>query len=323
VELVELDWHPLWVTHLGCILGCAEFLGSDVSAPWLFGITGHGFIMNIHQELCPSGPTAWRCETVPELCRNAGLQIERVSSHTSRPDFAEKQTQAWDAVREAIDGGYPCYGWELADPEFYVIYGYDDVGYYFCGPLVEEGDGPKPWQELADTGIGWLEVGVVSLCDPASDADAVRQGLEFALAFADPATKADYSSYATGLAAYDLWISALGNGKADGFGTAYNAEVWSECRRMAVAFLKEARQRLGAKYAQHCDEAISAYTEVSAHMDAVAELFPFTDVPEEEKQANVRDAERCAQAISHLKAARIAEQRGMAALRQLVNALTP
>jgi len=57
-----------------------------------------------------------------------------------------------------IDQGLPCYGWELDDAEFYVIYGYDDQGYYFSGPSWQPVKGPKNWQELGDTGIGVLEV---------------------------------------------------------------------------------------------------------------------------------------------------------------------
>lgn len=44
------------------------------------------------------------------------------------------QEQAWDYVRRQIDENLPCYGWELDVPEFYVICGYDEAGYYVCGP---------------------------------------------------------------------------------------------------------------------------------------------------------------------------------------------
>ena len=40
--------------------------------------------------------------------------------------------------------------------------------------------------------------------------------------------------YKAGLAGFDNWIHALDTGKADGFGMAYNAAVWSECHNFAV-----------------------------------------------------------------------------------------
>lgn len=33
--------------------------------------------------------------------------------------------------QKKIDEGLTCYGWELDIPEFYVVYGYDNKGYYF------------------------------------------------------------------------------------------------------------------------------------------------------------------------------------------------
>jgi len=88
------------------------------------------------------------------LGKNIGYEIDGVFGTKSAGDFAEKQKRAWEFVKSAIDQGLPCYGWELDIPEFYVVYGYDDAGYYFSGPGCDEGKGPKPWQELGDTEIG-------------------------------------------------------------------------------------------------------------------------------------------------------------------------
>ena len=46
-KLENLRWKPRNVTHLGCIKGCLDYLGMDVSEPWLYGATGHAFIINI------------------------------------------------------------------------------------------------------------------------------------------------------------------------------------------------------------------------------------------------------------------------------------
>ncbi len=59
-QLKSLRWKPRWVSHLGCIKGCLDFSGIDISDAWLFGATGHAFIINMHEVVCPSGPTAWK-----------------------------------------------------------------------------------------------------------------------------------------------------------------------------------------------------------------------------------------------------------------------
>jgi hypothetical protein len=49
------------------------------------------------------------------------------------------------------------YAWEVEIPEFYVNYGYDEMGYHYSGPGADDGKGPKSWRELGDTGIGIVE----------------------------------------------------------------------------------------------------------------------------------------------------------------------
>ena len=59
-KIESLKWSPAWTTTVGCLRGCADVLGIDVSDAWLSGATGHAFVMNIHDVLCPSGPKPWQ-----------------------------------------------------------------------------------------------------------------------------------------------------------------------------------------------------------------------------------------------------------------------
>jgi len=77
-KLENLRYSPKWVTHLGCVKGCLEYLGIDVSDAWLYGATGHAFVINIHEELCPSGPTAWNYMALFELGKNIGYVVDGV-----------------------------------------------------------------------------------------------------------------------------------------------------------------------------------------------------------------------------------------------------
>ena len=322
-RLDTLRWSPKWISHMGCIKGCLDYLGVDVTDAWLYGGTGHAFVLNIHDVVCPSGPTAWDSEMINKLGLNVGFRVKLVTGHAKGDDFKAKQREAFDLVKAAIDRKTPCFGWELGIPEYYVIYGYDDTGYLYRGPLADEGEGPKPWDELANTDIGALMVGSVEKTPPADAATTVREALAFAVEIAESPSKWIWPKYTAGPAGYGVWIDALENGTADGFGTAYNAACWAECRGYAAQFLREAAERLGPKHRPLFDEAIAHYDTVAQHLKRVADLFPFMGTDDEAKTANVRDPRRVRAAIGHLRVARAAEEAALATLREIVKALEP
>ena len=317
-KLENLRWVPRWVSHLGCIKGCLDYLGLDVSDAWLFGATGHAFVINVHEVVCPSGPTAWNTEMLFRLGKNIGHEVDGVFGMKSAGDFAEKQKLAWEHAKAAIDQGLPCYGWELDIPEYYVVYGYDDAaGYYFSGPGCDEGKGPKPWQELGDTEIGVIEMYSVKPGQVADDVQTVKEALAFALEHATSPSKWIFPKYKAGLDGYDNWIRALEDGTADGFGMAYNAAVWGECRGYAVLFLQEAKERLEGRVVALLDEAIDQYQVVSDNLNTVAEVFPFHGM----EPKHIKDEARVRRALEALRTARDAEAGGLEALRGVVNEL--
>lgn len=79
---------------------------------------------------------------------NLGYVINGVASYKKDKDFRKKQEKAYELVKDAINKGYPCYGWELDIPEYYVIYGYDDEGYLYTG--VKKGH-KKWWEQESQT----------------------------------------------------------------------------------------------------------------------------------------------------------------------------
>ncbi len=308
--LEGLKWSPKWVSHLGCIKGCLEYLKIDVSDAWLYGGTGHAFIINISKDSCPSGPTAWKTEMLFKLGRNLGYTIDGSSAHKSMPDFKERQKQAWEHIRGSIDEGYPCYGWELDIAEFQNIYGYDDVGYYFRGPGSEAGRGPKPWDEVGESEIGVLELYSVRPGEPSSDEETVKGALEFALEHSEGPEKWIFPNYSSGIAGFDSWIAGLKEGIASRDGLAYNAAVWNECRQYAVEFLTEAKERLDL--VDEFDEAIEHYSIVAENLKGLTELCPLVFPPDFSK--TVEDEEKRSRAASYLCSAREAELAGLRSL---------
>jgi hypothetical protein len=312
-KLQGLAWSPAWVTHLGCVAGCLDYLGIGLSRPWLWGGTGHAFVINIHPELCPSGPTAWNTDMLHDLAPNLGYTEWAVFAHKGMGEdaFAQGQRDAWDRARAWIDGDKPCYGWELAVPEFYVIQGYDEIGYYYSGARCDAGTGPKHWQELGDTGIGSVEVFGVGRGQAASPEKTVRDALQSALHHASRPAEWIFGDYESGLRAFDIWADALEQGKANRFGLGYNTAVWSECRSLAVGFLREAKAKL-PQAAPALDEGIAAYGDVAAALTELGGLFPFG--PEGEQVRSAEGAE-------FVRRAGEAERRGLDALRAVVEAL--
>jgi len=315
-RLENLRWRPRWVSHLGCVKGCLEYLKLDVSEGWLFGATGYAFIINIHEVICPSGPTAWRTEMLFKLGENIGYSINGVWGVKSDADFGVKQEKAWENTRGAIDQEIPCYGWELGIPEYYVVFGYDEEGYYFSGPGCDFGNGPKPWRDLGSTEIGVLEMYSLKKGEASDDKKTIRDALGFALEHSKSPEKWIYPKYKAGLVGFDNWIKALETGKASGFGMAYNSAVWGECRRFAVEFLKEAKNRLDKKLDSLFDQATEHYEKVAHNLNRASELFPFPP-----KGNQINDAERCRTAVEHISEAKDAEEAGLEALEKILKKL--
>jgi hypothetical protein len=315
--LDNLHYKPLWTSHLGCVKGCLDYLGLDVTEAWLFGATGHAFVINIHDLVCPSGPTAWNTAGLFALGRNAGYTIDGVQAHKSQPDFADKQRLAWDKTRQAIDKGFPCYGWELQIPEYYLVSGYDRTAYLFTGPACDQASGRKVWDELGNTGIGMLEMYQVRPGAPVGDRRTVREALAFALEHAGSPKKWILPRYRSGLGGYENWIASLRAGTADSHGAAYNAAVWCECRGFAVEFLEQAKQRIGELGDGLFAQAGEHYRQVHAQLERVSELFPFRGMRPE----HVKDPQRVGAALEALESARQAEASGLQALEKLVAVL--
>ncbi|MBD3285876.1 hypothetical protein GF359_05315 [candidate division WOR-3 bacterium] len=322
-ELENLSWKPFWTTHIACIKGCLDYLEMDVSDAWLYGGTGHAFVINIHEQLCPSGPTAWVTSKTFELGENVGYRIEGVMAWSTDSNFADVQSQAWDMVRAAIDEGYPCYGWELNIPEFYVITGYDEEGYYYSGPIRQGYKMPLPWEDLGKLEVQMIEMYAVKPGEPLDDRTTVAEALQFALEIAESPEEWTFEGYASGPEAYDLWIAALQddtlfNNPECVHGFKYNTQVWSECRAYAVEFLKQAKERLADEELDPLfEEAISRYDKVARSLYRVTELYPwYTGKP-----SFYTDKERIGKAIAALEVARDAESMGLEALQKIVDAI--
>ena len=310
MQLDIVQWQPMWTTLLGCTKGCLDYLGFEVSTPWLFGTTGHAFLLNFGEDTCASHPTAWDRTRLQQLGENLGFQSTEIKGFDG--ELSAQQELAWNACRQSIDSGRPCLAWAMDIPEWYIVSGYDEVGYLYVGVQADKGAGPRPWREY-----DWLHLVTLTSCQPSEPSKTMKDALEYVLELDAYPTKWTFETRRTGLAAYDNWINAaqaLPDLDHPGHGMAFNAAVWAECRKNAVAFLKEAKQKLSGRCDQAFDDAISHYETVAQRLNKTAQLFPFSP-PDWDK--NARNAQLLGIITNELATARQAEEKGLAALKDI------
>jgi hypothetical protein len=286
-KLNGLELSKRYIAHMGCIESCLRYLGVKISTQWIYGGTGHAFINNIPKDLCPSGPTAWNTEMLFQLAPNLGYKVEgiKVSMEDARVNlsekdadgiFSEKQKEAWDMVRASIDHGFPCYGFQLSSPDFYVINGYDDTGYFYLRnpSWYGSGEGHLEWQKLGTWDVKVLEVYSVKTCEPASVEKTVKDAFTMVLRHGEGKWKLEENKWIPGLEGLRVWADALESGNAMIDGNWYNTICWHECREMAVEFLKEAKIRLDGKCNSIFGEAIEYYTISRDRLKKLKEICP-------------------------------------------------
>lgn len=276
------------VLHIACLQGCLDYLGAGLSYPWLCGGTGHAFIINIHAEVDVQGTNDWNPQMLFKLAPNLGYRCTGLKGEgpASEHELAAQQQTARELIQRYIDQGNPCYGFcvDPANPDYSPICGYDEGGYYYAPIGQDEPGGPIAWEKLGTMWIDWVEVYGVELCERASDEVVVRDALTMALRFAEGPGEWIRPEARSGLAAFAAWPDYLEQGTALPLHHEWNLQVWLDCRETAVAFLAEAKVRLGQAEGEF-DAAIEQYRIVADKLRQARELVPRTETTWAERRA--------------------------------------
>jgi len=318
-ELEGLRPARRWMTLLGCLKGCMRYLGKDVDDAWLYGVTGAAFTLNIDRNVDVSGPTSGDYGQLYRMAPRLGISMSNaVRARKTDPDFEAKQSAAAKFVRQKIDAGIPCYGWDGC-LEFFTVNGYDDKGWLEWSHYYESGYKHKPWAKL---GHNITEVFYVVSVEPAGvaadDKTVVKEALEFALA-QRPSGKPLDPKNARGVQGYDLWIRCLETGdwrKGHPPGCHHNAACWHECRCYAERFLRMAGERLGGDLKPRFEEAADHYRAVRKALCGLQGIFIYKYPLPPVDEAGV------SRAIKLLRRAKDAETKGLAAIEQIVRRLS-
>jgi len=258
MKLRNLSQSPLNTTYLGVLRGVFDFYGIAISDSVLFGASGHGFAINVHPELCPSGPYCWNKEPVRRLLRNLGVQMEVIGFYSSERALEERH-HVEGIVRMHIDSGHPC---ALLNLENQLILGYDEEAFEVAQPWPGVNFPPKSltfgtWQELGE------EIHIDFYSFTPTHPKALRTAVEESLCYAAAAWRG------FGPRAYEKWHVAIQSGFGATHGNWWNGTVWSECRRHLVGYFQEVAGQLAEP---NLGESLSSlYGVVADSLAAVAE----------------------------------------------------
>ncbi len=211
-----------------------------------YALSGHGFLINIHKILCPSGPYVWKCDWFYELLKNIGLEVIDLGFF-SKESSEEERSNLEATIKESLDNGLPC---STCNMDHQVISGYDDTGLI----LLQQWDGCVCTTPPRLSFCTWKEYGdELHACFylykklPQKDkTEAIKECLKQGIVLLEDTGDLTYPDYAMGIKAYDNWINALETSIAHPHGSWWNAVVWSESREMLSKFFSGlASQRIG------------------------------------------------------------------------------
>jgi hypothetical protein len=267
-RLANLKQPPLNTTMMGVLKSAADYHGLGLSEPMVFGLSGHAFLINIHTQLCPSGPYCWKRENAEPLIRNMGLKMTDLgffgtnATKEARGDVERK-------LREALDKGIPC---ALINMENQIVGGYDATGFFSAQPWANSDFPPArlsfgTWQEFGkEIHVNFY---TIEKTEPIVRQQAIIASLEYAVdMFKNPA-KHSSKDYAVGPLAYDNWIAAIPT-SGSSHGNWWNATVWSECRQMAARYFTEIG-KANAQVAGLCAQLNVQYLKIADNLKMASE----------------------------------------------------
>ena len=274
MELKGLKQPPFQTTLMGVVKGALDYYGIKTSDAWAFGGSGHAFLINVHKELCPSGPYCWKDDWMVPLLRNLGLEMTDLGffhKGTPGPERAALEQR----LKALLDERVAC---AFVNMEYQLIRGYDDKALLLARPW-DCGEAITPttlsfgsWKEFGDE----VHANFYALrkAEPQDEAKTIRDSLRAAVELFRSPGKYVMEGYGMGPGAYDNWAAAAPEHMA-AHGNWWNATVWAECRKMAGAYFAE----IGAKRGELAAEAgqlSTAHNEIAGLLAKIAskELDP-------------------------------------------------
>lgn len=225
---------PYDTSLVGVVKGALDYYGVDTTPAETFVLSGHAFAINIHEELCPSGPYCWDQDRFRDLLPNLGIRMVELGMVMPTAGTADRERLA-ERVRSELDDGNVC---SVLNLDHQLVVGYDDTGFDLALPWGEGAVGSTPsrltfgtWQEfVSGPPVAFFRF------DPTprrSASTATRSVLDFAVDIWRCPEQFAESPYGTGDLAYRNWLLGIDAGHGGSHGNWWNAVVWGECRERA------------------------------------------------------------------------------------------
>ena len=242
---MNLEQPPCDTSLMGVAQGAMAHYGLDATVHEAFVLSGHAFVINIHEELCPSGPYCWNYRPVLGLLGNLGLRVEEIGMLTPAASSEAARAELEAAVCAALDEGAVC---SLLGLDHQLVLARDGDGFVVAQPW---GSGVESTPARLSFGT-WREYRAgppvvfykfTGSAEPRrAEAAALQAALDFALDVWRRPSEYAWERYGMGDAAYANWLAAIDAGCAEEHGNWWNAVVWGECRERAGDYF----QRLAA-----------------------------------------------------------------------------
>jgi hypothetical protein len=310
---MEVQYEATWVSWVAATTGCLKALGFAGDLVDVSGLSGYAFVMNMHPQVQPSGPTAFRrsilTDALPFLGRSLRV-FEGGLGHTS--DAADGQTRqhcrdAFDMAAAEVAAGRPCVLWGAYSPEYAIVYGVEEERYLVRSSrrYTNQPEPPVPFEAIDAPASVYLLTFPSPVTRSQADADRFAIG-NAAWILSQPSFNGDHI---LGIEGYDAWAEAVERGTADPLGNAYCAGCYADLRSHAAQFLARVAAR-NPEPAEALKRASEAYQRAHTALKRLGEVFPFPAGDEMGVQA------KRSEGAAAVLAARDAEVEAISALRQ-------
>lgn len=271
MNLTNIKQPPYNTSIMGVIRGVLDYYDIKVSDAMAFAGSGHAFLINIHEVICPSGPYVWNYDGFIRLLRNLGLEtidlgfVHAGSAAAERGELEQK-------LRQHLDQGAPG---SVCNMDNQIITGYESDHFLLT----------QPWSCVTDitpptlTFGTWAEFGkeihanffAFKKIAAATENKVIRDSLEYAVDLFDNPGKYSMPKYGIGALAYDNWVKGVEQGHGKEHGNWWNGTVWSECRSQAADYFAEIAGKVPAAAAASARDLSTAYREIAGGLERISD----------------------------------------------------
>ncbi len=290
--------------------------GSDLASKWKampdafrqaasFVLTGHAFLINIHEDLCPSGPYCWDDAWFNEGLQRLGIQRRTLPFFCGDTPAKSRVEAFLEVERHLTQGGYA----SILNMEHQSILGTGSDYFELAQPWGENCKGLTPMQltfpAFPEFDEVHCQIYLYDFCEKETLSVCLTEALGATTRLWTDESSVAFPAYFVGRAAYTHWLDAL-EAHGDSHGCWWNAQVWAEGRQMLAAFfmgLPEYAEIFGLSESQTqaCPEIAVLYREAADAFQAFSS--------KEREQTEMRTA---------LEVALVAEEKAVALLEKMV-----